>query len=71
MLVQIKEDVHEIRMKTECKDTFELDRGDFDEVVERFKRKKKKSYDLLTLSSESFKNSVFKLIKRMIEAEFS
>ena len=69
MLVKVKEQAHEIRMKAECTDTFEIEKDDFNEVLERFKRKNKKSYDLLTLSSNSFKNSVFKLFKRMIEEE--
>ena len=69
MLVKVKEQAHETRMKAQCTDTFEIEKDDFNEVFERFKRKNKKSYDLLTLSSNSFTNSVFKLVKRMIKEE--
>ena len=44
MLVMVKENVHEIRMKAQSTDTFEIDEDDFNEVLERFKRKNKKSY---------------------------
>ena len=42
MLVKVKEDVHEIRMKADCTDTFEIEKDDFNEVLERFNRKKRK-----------------------------
>ena len=43
MLIEIKEDVHEARMKAECKDYFQLKKEDLDLILERFKKKKKKS----------------------------
>ena len=58
-LVELKEAVHESRMRAEYEDDFEIDKDDFNEVLDRFKKKNKKSYDLITKSSESFLNSVF------------
>ena len=69
MLIDIKEEVHEVRMKTECQDYFEIDKEDFKLVLGRFKKKETKSYDLFTMASESFQNSVFKLTNRMVEEE--
>ena len=69
MFIDIKEEVHEVRMKTECQDYFEIDKEDFKLVLGRFKKKKTKSYDLFTMASESFQNSVFKLTNRMVEEE--
>jgi uncharacterized protein (DUF2267 family) len=68
-LEELKEAVHDARMRTECEDDFKIDKDDYEEVLDRFKKKNKKNYDLVTKSSESFKNSVFKLIKRMVEEE--
>ena len=68
-LVEVKEAVHEARMKEEYEDDFEIDKDDFNEVLDRFKKKNKKSYDLITKCSESFQNSVFKLIRRMVKEE--
>ena len=42
MLIDIKEEVHEVRMKAECKDYLEIDKEDFNFVLGRFKKKKTK-----------------------------
>ena len=44
---------------------FEITENDFWQVMERFEMKKKRSFDFLTQAGEKFKNTFFKLCKRM------
>ena len=41
----------------------------FERVVEKFRKNNKRNYDFLVKGGEKFKNSIFLLVKRMIEEE--
>ena len=67
--VTIKELAHEHRMKEYSLDDFEITKDKFDDAVHELARKIKRSYDFLTRAGKGFKNSVFKLVRRMIKVE--
>ena len=67
--VDIKELVHNIWMEEESRDDFEVTEDTFDEAVKELAKKNKRSYDFLTKAGRGFKETIFKLIKRMIAEE--
>ena len=69
--IEIKKFLHEIRMKEIYEDDDEIvvDEGTFGKIVEKFKKSKKRNYDLLVNLSDSFKASIFRFIKRRLEEE--
>ena len=50
---------HEKRMMEKAASLVEFKRTDFDEVLEKFCRSKKKTYDFLVKAGDSFKDCVF------------
>ena len=50
-------------------DPMEVTKKEFDETLAKFEKKNKHSYDFITKAGKSFKNSVFKLCKRLIQGE--
>ena len=67
--VSIKEYVHNMRMKEESVDDFEVTEDTFNEAVKELAKKNKRSYDFMTKAGKGFQRTVFKLIKRMIAEE--
>ena len=48
---------------------FKVDIEEYEEVVEKFKRKDTKSYDFLVKAGESYQLAIGGFVKRMIEEE--
>ena len=48
---------------------FDVSKEMFNNTILKFSSKKKGSYDFITKSSEEFKDTIFKLTKRMIAEE--
>ena len=46
-----------------------ITKEDFNETIEKFEKKNKRSYDFLTKAGDHFKDSVFKLCKSLIQNE--
>ena len=68
-LVDLVNKVHDRRMEVIDDDDFEVTKDDFDEIVNKIEKKHKRSYDFLTKAGDGFKNSIFKLFRRMIMKE--
>ena len=68
-LVTVIKDVHEHRMKEDDGNEMEVTKDEFDLILDKFKRKNKRSYDFLMKAGNCFKNSIFKLCARMIKEE--
>ena len=68
-MAKMKERLHEDRMNTKLGEGFTVEKDVFDTVVDKFKRNNKRNYDFLTKGSEEFKESIYKLSKRIIEEE--
>ena len=66
---EIKQELHKARMKDKDDDGFELSKEDFDEVIEKFKKKSTKAYDFLTKADEEYKAAIFILCKKFIDKE--
>ena len=47
----------------------EIFKDDFDELIKKLEKKNKRSYDFLVKTGDHFKLVVFKLCKRLLEAE--
>ena len=56
-------------MEEEREDTLEIEKDDFVEVIEKFKKKPTKTYDFLIHAGKKYQNSIFKLCKRVIDEE--
>ena len=67
--IQLRKTLHEIRMKEEDTEELEFSNDDFDAVIKKFGSKQTKSYDFLLKSGAEYKESMFKLCKKMIEKE--
>ena len=68
-LVNVIKEVHESRMGEDDDDSIEVTKEEFDTILERFKSKKKKSYDFLLKAGDGFKTNIFKLCGRIIQEE--
>ena len=68
-LVKIVNSVHEKRMVEGEEEPFVVTEDDFEELIKRLEKKNKRSYDFLTKTGSQFKSVVFKLCRRLIEAE--
>ena len=68
-LVNVVNSVHETRMVEGEEEPFVVTEDDFEELLKRLEKKNKRSYDFLTKTGTQFKSVVFKLCKRLIEAE--
>ena len=72
LLVKMVNAVHDKRMvKADDEDvaTTEVTKDDFDELVKKLEKKNKRSYDFLVKTCDNFKHVIFKLCKRLLEAE--
>ena len=68
-LVNVIKEVHELRMDEDDGNSMVVSKDEFDNILEKFARNNKRSYDFLMKAGDSFKNSIFKLCKRMIKEE--
>ena len=67
--LELKESLHRMRMKEIDEEGLEVNNSHFDEVLGKFYQKKTKSYDFLIKAGDHFKESIFKLCKKMIDDE--
>ena len=68
--IEIKEIIHEVRMKESKESNNRLpNENDFKNVVDKMRKKKKKTYDFLVNSGMFFQKEVFRLCLRMIQEE--
>ena len=65
----LKKQLHDMRMKDNDDEDFEIVKEDFDTVLHKFSTKSTDSYDFLLKGSAEYKDVVFKLCKSMIEKE--
>ena len=65
----MKEKLHEIRMKEDTKEEFEIGKEECEVVMKRFKAKETKSYDLLLKADKDYQESLLGLCRRMINEE--
>ena len=65
----LKKQLHNMRMKDNDDEDFEIIQEDFDTVLHKFSTKGTNSYDFLLKGSAKYKDVVFKLCKSMIEKE--
>ena len=56
-------------MKDNDEDGFSIDKDDFKDVLEKFKKKKTKAYDFLLKANEDFQDAIYNLCKLFIDAE--
>ena len=69
-LVELKEAVHEMRMKDKSNDEeYEITDADFLETVKKFEAKKSRSYEFLVNTGLEYKLAIMKLCKRFIKTE--
>ena len=72
-LVKLVNAVHDTRMEEHdnVNEDVDVSKEEFEEVVNRIEKKKKKSYDFLTRAGDAFKDSMFQLCRRLIKEEQS
>ena len=66
---EMKKELHEARMKDEDDEGFELTKEDFDDVIEKLKKKTTKAYDFVTKADDDYKAAIFLLLKKFIDKE--
>ena len=67
--LKLKKSLHDLRMQEVNDEEYDIDRDDFETVMNKFSSKQTKSYDFLLKSGEKFQDSVYKLCKKMILKE--
>ena len=67
--VSLKENLHKMRMMEDTKEEFDVDMDEYEEVLEKFKRKDTKCYDFLTKAGENYQTAIGGFIRRMIREE--
>ena len=67
--INLKEMLHDIRMKNKTESSINISEETFKKVLEKNKKGKKKTYDFLLKAGKKFKQSVYKLCSRMIDEE--
>ena len=67
MTWRIKHANHDLMMKTEDKDTWELDKKTFIKVTNKFKLKNKNMYKHFIKSGDQYKNAIFVYMKKLIK----
>ena len=65
--VNIKKELHDIRMKDTSSEGFEVKKESFGRVLKKFSTKKTKTYNFLLKAGDRFKDSIYNLCKRMLE----
>ena len=64
--LEIKRFLHELRMEEADDEEFDICKEDFGEVINKFAKKKSKSYDFLLKAGNNFKESIYRLCRKMI-----
>ena len=67
--IEIMSHVHDLRMAQTDLEEFNIKEEVFKNILKKYEKKNKKSYDFLTKSGQEFKDAIFKLCKRMISEE--
>ena len=67
--VKLEYEVHEALMSEPKDMDTSIEKEDFDDIIDRFKKKNKPAYNFLTKAGPKYKTSVYKLCKRLIEEE--
>ena len=67
--LELKQSLHDLRMQEVDEEQYDVDKEDFDTVVNTFRSKKTKSYDFLLKSGHQYRESVYKLCRKMILKE--
>ena len=65
---EVQEELQDLRMKA-VSGHFMADKDLFEKVVKKFKSSSKHNYDFLTKAGDKFKDSCFKLCKKMFQSE--
>ena len=65
----LKEYLHNMRMKEDTEDEFDIDSEEYEEVVKKFKANNTKSYDFLVKSDKKYQEAIGNFVKRMIREE--
>ena len=69
-MVAMKEEIHKSRMINDLDTGFKADKDVFKTVLEKLKKKNiKRSYDFLLKGSDKYKDTIFSLIRMIIEGE--
>ena len=68
-IVQVKEILHNMRMKEDTLDEFVVEEDEFKEVVKVFKRKDTKSYDFLVKAGKNYQEVIGHFVSKMIKSE--
>ena len=68
-MVAMKEEIHKMRMSKDLDKGFKADKEVYETVLEKFKKNNKRSYDFLLKGSDKYKDTIFSLIKRIIDRE--
>ena len=64
--LELKRSLHELRMQEDDDEEFDIYEEDFQEVIKKFEKKKTKSYDFLLKAGNKFKESMYRLCRKMI-----
>ena len=68
-LASLKENLHRLRMEEDTMEEFEIGKEECEEVLERFRAKDTKSYDLLLKAGVEYQEQLVNLCRRMIKEE--
>ena len=68
-VIETRSKVHECRMEKTDDYDLVVKKEVFKAVIDKFEKKKKRSYDFLTKAGDKFKDAVFNLCRRMISEE--
>ena len=69
-VVELMNKLHQKRMdEVDDDEPMVITKEEFNNTVDKFEKKNKRSYNFLTRASDSFKNSVYKLCSRFIKNE--
>ena len=69
MMAELKEELHKKRMTENLDTGFEVEKEVFENVLNKFKKNGKRSYDFLVKASAKYQEAIFSLCKRIIEKE--
>ena len=69
LYVKLESELHEVLMADETDKDTNINKEDFDKVVQKFKQKKKPTYQFLTKAGDSYQESIYRLCSRMIRDE--
>ena len=67
--LKFQSDLHDIMMEDTTDEDTHVTEEEFNNIVPKFKKKNKKSYEFLTKSGKDFQSSIYKFCKRMLDEE--